>query len=291
MDKAPLVSVVIPCYNAEKFVLATISSVLAQTFQSFEIIVIDDGSTDTSATIISQIQDPRIILLKKENSGVSDCRNIGMSYAQGEFILFLDADDILSPDFLEKRVHYLQTNKIKGFCFSSVMKIDEDGNEIPGNKIDGAGVDLLKELLNYNLHFVSCPSNYLFRKEVLEKNSIRFNLQLSSSADRYFLIELSRFSTGGKISEGGHLLYRVHGKSMSNLLTQGLINDNYIFQNKVLQLNYIPFELRKTFRYKTNYIFAGSYYKLKKRTPFILFLLKAFAGNPIGVIRKLFKKG
>ncbi|HSH67844.1 MAG TPA: glycosyltransferase family 2 protein [Bacteroidia bacterium] len=289
MDKEVLVSVIIPCYNADRFVHETVSSVLAQSFQSFEIIIVDDGSTDNSAEIISQIHDSRIIFLKKENTGVSDSRNIGMSYASGEFILFLDADDIIPRDFIEKRVHHLQANEQHGFCFSTILKIDESGKELTGNKIDGAGLQLLKEILSYNLNFVSCPSNYLFRKSVLQKHAIRFNIQLSSSADRYFLIELSQISNGGKITEGGHLLYRVHKNSMSNLLSLRLINDNYTFQKMVLQLDYIPKNLKRIFRFKTNYIFAGSYYKLGKYIPFTLFLFKALYYNPAGVIRKLLK--
>lgn len=289
MNKQGLVSVIIPCYNAERFVNETITSVLNQSYQLFEIIVIDDGSTDRSSEIIMQQNDPKIILLKKSNTGVSCSRNRGLDYAKGEFVLFLDADDILSPDFLEKRVHHLFTHPDHDFCFSAVIKIDENGREIESHKIDGAGADLLKEILSYNLNYVTCPSNYLFRKQMLDENSVKFNIQLSSSADRFFLIELSQFSKGGRISEGGYLLYRVHKKSMSNMLTLKLIHDNHTFQKKVLQLDYIPKKLRRIFQYKTNYIFAGSYYKLGKYFPFTLFFLKAFYYDPIRTMGRLLK--
>ena len=286
MAENKLVSIIVPCYNAEKFITAMISSVLEQTYPYFEIIVIDDGSTDRSSDYISSFKDPRISYLKKNNTGVSDSRNKGLEKATGEYVLFLDADDILSPDFLEKRVQFLEEHPYHGFCFSSVIKIDEEGLEIPGNKIDGAGIDPLSEILTYDLHFVTCPSNYVFRKKILTTHQLQFNPELSSSADRFFLIEVSRFTTGGRI-EGAYLFYRVHRNSMSNSLTLNLLRDNIRFQKKVLKLQYIPNSLRKVFCYKTNYIFAGSYYKLKKFIPLTLFSIKAFYFNPIGFSKKI----
>lgn len=289
MDKTPLVSVIIPCYNAEKFISHTITSVLDQSFQSFEIIIVNDGSTDRSQEIISAFKDPRICCLQKENTGVSDSRNKGFEKATGGYVLFLDADDIIASDFLEKRVAFLNQNPDYGFCFSSVMKIDESGNPLTGSKLEGAGKDPLKEILSYNLNFLTCPSNYLFRTAVLKKFQFKFDVELSSSADRYFLIELSRFTKGGKIKDGGFLAYRVHKNSMSNYLTLNLLDDNLKFQRKVLNLNYIPEDLRKIFSFKTNYIFAGSYYKLRKLRPFAFFFLKAFYDNPIALMKNITK--
>lgn len=95
-------SVVIPLYNKEKHIKKSISSVLRQTYSNFELIVVDDGSTDLSATIVEGIKDERIKLLKKSNGGVSSARNYGINHANNEYIAFLDADDEWKPNYLQE---------------------------------------------------------------------------------------------------------------------------------------------------------------------------------------------
>jgi len=97
----PLISVVIPLYNKEKYVRRAVDSVLAQSFRNFELIVVNDGSTDNSPAIVRQYSDPRIRLIDQENRGVSAARNRGIRDAQGELIAFLDADDEWKSTFLE----------------------------------------------------------------------------------------------------------------------------------------------------------------------------------------------
>jgi glycosyltransferase involved in cell wall biosynthesis len=98
----PKFSVVIPLFNKEKDILATINSVLNQSYSNFEVIIIDDGSTDLSVEIINKIKDDRINLFTKKNEGVSIARNLGVANASSTFIAFLDADDYWYPDHLEK---------------------------------------------------------------------------------------------------------------------------------------------------------------------------------------------
>ncbi len=95
-------SVVIPLYNKKQFIRNTINSVLAQTFQDFELIVVDDGSTDGSDLIVESIIDPRISFLKKSNGGVSSARNFGILKSSRSYTAFLDADDVWNTEFLEK---------------------------------------------------------------------------------------------------------------------------------------------------------------------------------------------
>lgn len=97
----PLVSVVIPLYNKEPHISHTLNSVLNQTSQEFEIIIIDDGSTDKSAEVVNSFTDPRIRLIKQKNAGVSAARNRGIEEAKADLIAFLDADDEWAPNFLE----------------------------------------------------------------------------------------------------------------------------------------------------------------------------------------------
>jgi glycosyltransferase involved in cell wall biosynthesis len=101
------ISVVIPLYNKEKHIQNTIETVLRQTYKNFEICIIDDGSTDSGASIVEQIQDTRIRLIKKPNEGVSKTRNYGVSIAKNEFIAFMDADDEWKETYLEEIVELI----------------------------------------------------------------------------------------------------------------------------------------------------------------------------------------
>ena len=103
-DKSPKVTVIIPVYNAEKYLADTLRSILSQTFTNFEVICIDDGSTDKSADILSMYEkkDKRIKVVKQENKGVIVARNNAVKLSKGEFIYFLDSDDVIDERLQEK---------------------------------------------------------------------------------------------------------------------------------------------------------------------------------------------
>lgn len=117
----PIISVIIPLYNKERIIERTVRSVLIQSYKNFELIVVDDGSTDNSVAVFEHIQDERITIIKQENGGPAVARNTGMANAKGDWILFLDADDELADgalDFLLNKTHlYPEANIIDGgFC-------------------------------------------------------------------------------------------------------------------------------------------------------------------------------
>lgn len=127
-----LVSILIPTYNTEKFIRATIESVQNQTYQNWEMILVDDASTDQTVKIISDFaeKDKRIKLFKlAENSGNGFARNAALEKASGKYIAFLDADDLWFPTKLEKQIQFLKTNNLP-FTFSFYDCIDEEGNNL-----------------------------------------------------------------------------------------------------------------------------------------------------------------
>lgn len=122
------VSIIVPVYNAQNFIKETIESVLAQTYRSFELILVDDISTDDSVKIIESFDDPRIVLHRMEvNDGAYAARNKGLELATGRYIAFLDADDKWSKDKLEKELKFMAEKKA-GFAFTGYEFADSDGN-------------------------------------------------------------------------------------------------------------------------------------------------------------------
>ncbi|PWB25288.1 glycosyltransferase family 2 protein [Flavobacterium sp. HTF] len=127
-----LVSILIPTYNTEKFIRATLQSVQNQTFSNWEMILVDDASTDQTVAIIEQFaqNDNRIKLFRLEkNSGNGFARNIALEKASGKYIAYLDADDLWFPEKLEKQIRFLKTKNLP-FTFSFYDCIDDDGNDL-----------------------------------------------------------------------------------------------------------------------------------------------------------------
>ena len=105
-NNMPFVSIIIPVYNSQKYLKTTIESLLSQTYRDFEIILVDDGSTDTSGELCDDLvlTDSRVSVIHKTNGGVSDARNVGIERAKGELIWFVDHDDFVFPDYLETMI-------------------------------------------------------------------------------------------------------------------------------------------------------------------------------------------
>lgn len=161
----PIISVIIPAYNAERTLKQTIESVLKQTFSDWELIVINDGSQDATLEIVSHISDARVKVFSYSNAGVSASRNRGIAKATGELIAFLDADDLWTPDKLETGFQALQANPQAAVAYSWTDYIDESGQFFrAGNHVTETGNVYAKLLLG---NFLENGSNALVRKQAL----------------------------------------------------------------------------------------------------------------------------
>lgn len=163
----PLVSIIIPVYNGEKTIKATIESVLQQTFKDFEIIVIDDGSHDSTLDVINNLKDERLRVFSYSNAGVSKSRNRGLALAKGEFISFLDADDLWTPDKLETQWKALQDNSQAAVAYSWSDWIDESGHLLRSGGHITANGQVFEQLLVRD--FIESGSNPLIRRQALDE--------------------------------------------------------------------------------------------------------------------------
>jgi glycosyltransferase involved in cell wall biosynthesis len=163
----PTISVIIPVYNGEKTIKQTIESVLNQTFRDFELLIINDGSQDATLEIIQAINDERIQVFSYQNSGVSASRNRALTKAKGEFISFIDADDLWTPNKLELQLKALQDNPQAAVAYSWSDWIDESGQFLrSGGHITVNGKAYEKLLLR---DFIESGSNPLIRKQALDE--------------------------------------------------------------------------------------------------------------------------
>lgn len=124
----PLVTVVMPVYNVERYIEPCVNSVLQQTYQNIEIIIVDDATPDKSIEKISHINDERIRVVTQENRGLAGARNTGIRESSGKYVAFLDSDDFWHPDKISQHVQKLESNPDIGVSFSASQFVDEAGN-------------------------------------------------------------------------------------------------------------------------------------------------------------------
>lgn len=188
----PVVSIIVPVYNSEKYIQKCIDSILSQTFRDFELLLINDGSTDRSKEICSDNAklDNRIRLFNKENGGVSSSRNKGIQESRGKYILFVDSDD------------FVESNYVEGFCFDLV----EADLYMEGYVVDKLGKTEIHKLCDENefykgrdrliqfyekyevRNFINSPISKLFRRDILINNKLGLDEKISLGEDHVFVL-------------------------------------------------------------------------------------------------------
>jgi len=184
----PIISVIVPAYNAEKTIVETISSVLRQSFGDLELIVINDGSTDKTLELINTISDARLQVFSFSNGGLSVARNRGIHLAKGEYLAFLDADDLWTHDKLSAQITALKQYPEAGVSYSWIYSMDEQGESIkPGISFNFQG-DVYPDLLVNN--FIVNGSNCLITREAIELIG-EFDSTVDGAADWDYWLRLA----------------------------------------------------------------------------------------------------
>ena len=233
----PKVSIVMPTYNAEKYIGEAIESILNQTFTDYEFIIINDGSTDHTKEIIKRYDDPRIVLLENEkNSGIVVTLNKGVQFASGEYIARMDSDDISLCTRLERQVIYLDSHKNIGVVGTAL--------QVFGERIEAQNrfFSDRKEILKAELLFNSCLAHptVMFRRSLIQNISACYDIQFAGIEDFALWWKLVQVTDIGCINEV-LLRYRSHEKQITKDKSDVRLEKSFRFLEQRLQTLQIIF--------------------------------------------------
>ncbi|MBA4388122.1 MAG: hypothetical protein C0404_09085 [Verrucomicrobia bacterium] len=216
----PRVSIIMPMHNNRAYVRTAVESMLNQSFGDFEFIIVDDASTDDSASIVRSFADSRIRLVtNSENRGVAASLNIGIDSAKGEYLARMDADDVSMPDRLFRQVAFLDANRGVGICGSWILCFNEDRSHLFRYP---TGADCVKAFLllgNPLAHPSVC-----MRRDLLRNSGLRYNEETAAAQDYEFWTRCAAFTEMDNLAVP-LLRYRVHSGSVTQ--SRGSKSDEY----------------------------------------------------------------
>ena len=229
----PKISVLVPIYNAEKYLHRCIDSILAQTFTDFELLLIDDGSKDCSGTICDEyaVKDPRVRVFHKENGGVSKARNIGIDNAQGEWITFVDSDDWVREDFLQKRLDLaLEENSDIAYCDVEYVYAKQNVYCKTAEQVCGKAATVNSWILSRTTY----SPIILVKKDLFDKYNLRYLEGLRFGEDFNLIIKLVLYAN--KVCHVKEALYFYNKQNEGSAMTKlHLYRDDleYVYSNLV----------------------------------------------------------
>jgi glycosyltransferase involved in cell wall biosynthesis len=246
--EAPLVSVAMPVYNAENYIRSAIESILQQTYSNFELILVNDASTDRSNEIILSYKDERIRYEENSsNMGIAKTRNKCVQLARGKYIAVLDNDDIAKPDRLELQVEFLESQKDFGVCGSFYEIINEKGRVVTKMKVPVTDCQVKTYLLFDNCF---CNSTIMIESKLLKER--KYEEEFDMIEDYYFLYEISKSKRLYNLP-AYTTQYRVHGKNTSIQKLAAMRNLRSKMDRIVLEDHGIPFTAEE-FDLHTNFV-------------------------------------
>lgn len=220
--KNPLVSIIVPVYNGQRYLGECIDSILNQDYENIELIIVNDGSKDASSRIIDEYakKDKRVKAIYQKNSGVSSARNNGINNANGEYVTFVDADDYLEKDYVGYLCNLIVENDADISLTPFPNKVTESNKKI-NNKIDDyivlwSGEDAMKNMLYYKV--VISSWNKMFSLNLLKKNKVRFNTNLSFGEGFDFTI--ASFQHSNKVAVGHKRVYNYRVDNANSVMTR-----------------------------------------------------------------------
>jgi glycosyltransferase involved in cell wall biosynthesis len=270
----PLVSIIIPCYNAERWGAEAVQSCLDQTYKTIEIIVVDDGSTDGSLKVLSGFRD-KIILETGPNRGGNHARNRGIELSRGDYIQFLDADDYLLPEKIKRQVHFLEETRADVVYGDWRHQFHSpDGTDYLGDvHVSNAQEDVLESLLR---NWWVANLAILFKRDLVIQSG-GWDEALKAGQDKDFFISVAFAGANIQYQPGCHSIYRRYGAvTVSTSNTLRWLNNHRLILEKIenslrksdrLSERYRQALAQSYFTYARNYydVDRSQYHELMKR--------------------------
>jgi len=267
MNNNPLISVIIPVYNRENLIQSAIKSIVDQTYENLEIIIIDDGSTDCTEEKVKQIKDNRIRYFKNErNMGVSRARNRGIKLSGGEIIALQDSDDQAYPDRLEKQLRLLLSSDIQvGAVYCGMEFYDSKTGKKIGESL--RYVDFKENFTQGSYLLTPATNNLIIKKSVFDEVGY-FDESMYANVDTELAIRVSKQYKFAFVNECLVKVYRFHDQIMSNAKNQILAKEIIFEKHKDFLSNKILYGICKMIA--NYYILTNDYSKAKE------YILKSF---------------
>lgn len=214
--QAGLVSVMMPAYNAEQYIGQAIESVLDQSYPHWELIIVNDGSTDRTVDIALLFADPRIKIIHQDNSGESAARNTALEHMQGEFVAFLDADDVFLPDHLEVTLNYLLSHPDRDAVFTDGYYCNQSGSRIQtlSSRRRGPFEGRIFEEVVYGSDVFGPPVCVCLRRNIIIQNNLQFDEAITIGPDWDFFMQYSDLANFGFLTLST-CLYRLHQENIT----------------------------------------------------------------------------
>lgn len=241
----PKVTVLMSVYNGMPYLPDSVKSVLNQTYANFELLIIEDGSTDDSLKYLKELKDQRVrIEINQTNLGMAASLNRGLLLAQGKYIARLDADDISLPERIQQQINYLENNQEMELCGSYAQAISETGEALYVWKQVSSPLEIGWKILFKN-PFIH--SSVMFRRDTVLRRSITYH-DLSGAEDYQFWSDILRFGDGANLDQV-LIQYRRHDKSMTTYNFIPMKEAHFVIANRN-QASLLEAEVSKTESYK-----------------------------------------
>ncbi|WP_171051758.1 glycosyltransferase family 2 protein [Alteribacter natronophilus] len=286
MEKKPLVSVIVPCFNSERWIHETLGSIFDQSYPNIEVIVVDDGSTDNTKSIVENYTN-KVMYYYQKNKGPSAARNLGLKKANGEYIAFLDSDDLWEKEKLSEQIQFLEKNRDVHLVFSNVTVMNEEGVclYIHSNKVPIDREQLVKKLFLGQIT-MNTPTITARKESVISVGG--FDEKLPLREDHFFLMLMAHEFKVFHFTKP-LVKRRVNEKSMSNTVNADNIfdlNEPFILKS----FDKFPY-LAKYRRNVYSRLCMGTgkgYWKTENRKKSLKYMVRSLYYDPIQVRNYIF---